>query len=115
MWDYIYLGAPYKESMAIPEDKLKALRSEFEYWYPMDLRCSAKDLIKNHLTMALFNHAFIWPDSNRWPRSYFLNGYILVNGEKMSKEKGNFYTINDMMQKYGADSTRFALAEAGDS
>lgn len=64
----------------------------------MDLRCSAKDLIKNHLTMALFNHAFIWSnDSSKWPRSYFLNGYILVNGEKMSKEKGNFFTIHDML------------------
>lgn len=31
-------------------------RTEFEYWYPMDLRVSAKDLIPNHLTMALYNH-----------------------------------------------------------
>lgn len=37
-------------------------RTEFEYWYPMDLRCSAKDLIPNHLTMALYNHASIWKD-----------------------------------------------------
>jgi len=44
--------------------------------------------------MALFNHAAIWDDSNMWPRSYFMNGYVLVNGEKMSKEKGNFLTID---------------------
>lgn len=33
----------------------------------------------------------------------------------MSKEKGNFFTVEDMVKKYGADSTRFALAEAGDT
>jgi len=44
VWDYILLGKELKESK-VPEEKLKALRSEFEYWYPMDLRCSAKDLI----------------------------------------------------------------------
>lgn len=33
------------------------MRKEFLYWYPMNLRCSGKDLIKNHLTMCLFNHA----------------------------------------------------------
>ena len=38
------------------------MRSEFQYWYPMDLRVSGKDLIGNHLTMCLYNHAAIWPN-----------------------------------------------------
>ena len=29
----------------------------------MNLRVSGKDLIQNHLTMALFNHAAIWDES----------------------------------------------------
>lgn len=44
------------ENHKIPKEKLLQLRKEFNYWYPMDLRCSGKDLIKNHLTMSLFNH-----------------------------------------------------------
>ena len=28
----------------------------------MDLRVSGKDLIGNHLTMSLYNHAAIWHD-----------------------------------------------------
>lgn len=36
------------------------MRNEFRYWYPMNLRCSGKDLIKNHLTMCLFNHSVIY-------------------------------------------------------
>ena len=69
----------------LKEDVLKAMRNSFTYWYPMDLRCSGKDLIGNHLTMSLYNHAAVWNDHNYMVRSYYCNGYILVNGEKMSK------------------------------
>jgi len=44
--------------------------------------------------MALFNHAAIWDDDKFWPRSYYCNGYINVEGEKMSKSKGNFITLS---------------------
>lgn len=33
----------------------------------------------------------------------------------MSKSTGNFLTIKDCIEKYGADATRIALASAGDS
>ena len=32
----------------------------------------------------------------------------------MSKSKGNFKTIEDMITAYGADATRLGCAEAGD-
>lgn len=50
-------------------------RTEFEYWYPMDLRCSAKDLIPNHLTMALYNHASIWKDR---PELWWVLLHVLI-------------------------------------
>jgi leucyl-tRNA synthetase len=58
-WDYVFLGKPYT-SGKIAQYKLDQLRNSFLYWYPLDIRCSGKDLIKNHLTMSLFNHAAIW-------------------------------------------------------
>jgi len=58
-WDYIFLGKEYN-SKKVPMVKMDEMRKSFLYWYPMDLRCSGKDLIKNHLTMSLFNHAAIW-------------------------------------------------------
>lgn len=59
------MGRDYNaaECPNIGEDMLKRLRHEFEYWYPMDMRVSAKDLIRNHLTMSLYNHAAIWHDN----------------------------------------------------
>jgi len=34
-------------------DIINKCKSEFTYYYPVDLRCSGKDLIRNHLTMML--------------------------------------------------------------
>lgn len=114
-WDYVFLGKE-SDKIAVDSKILKELRDEFLYWYPMDLRCSGKDLIKNHLTMALFNHQAIWSESPElWPRGYFCNGHILVDGEKMSKSLGNFLTMKQVIEAYGADATRVALADAGDS
>lgn len=60
------------------------MKDSFEYWYPFDLRCSGKDLIKNHLTMSLYNHLYIW-DEEYLPKGIFCNGWVMVNGKKMSK------------------------------
>ena len=82
----------------------------------MDLRVSAKDLIPNHLTMSLYNHIEIWKDRPElWPCGIYCNGHIMVDGEKMSKSKGNFYMMLQCVENFSADATRFALADAGDS
>jgi leucyl-tRNA synthetase len=77
------LGADYnaEECPNISEEHLKKMRNEFEFWYPMDLRVSGKDLIRNHLTMSLYNHAAIWKDdlAKKMTRGYFCNGYLMLN------------------------------------
>ncbi|SCN61175.1 leucine--tRNA ligase, putative [Plasmodium chabaudi chabaudi] len=50
-----------------------------------------------------------------FPKSFFCNGHVLVNKEKMSKSKGNFITIENSISQYTSDGTRIALADAGDS
>lgn len=66
--------------------------------------------------MALYNHVAIWNKKPEyWPRSYFTNGYIKVDDEKMSKSKGNFLTLRETCDKYSSDACRFALADSGDS
>mmetsp|Transcript_46688 Transcript_46688/g.91875 ORF Transcript_46688/g.91875 Transcript_46688/m.91875 type:complete len:1069 (-) Transcript_46688:57-3263(-) len=118
VWNYLFLHKvypTYPSNCGISQAVLDKLRGEFEYWYPMDLRVSGKDLIGNHLTMALYNHAAIWDSQpEMWPRSYFTNGHLMINGDKMSKSTGNFMTIVQACEEYGADATRLALADAGD-
>ena len=117
VFDYIFLGKEFDFSKSkIPEKILKEMRNSFTYWYPVDLRCSGKDLIGNHLTMSLYNHAVVWDKNQDYmTRGYFCNGYILVDGEKMSKSKGIFLTVNDLIELYGADASRITLADCGDS
>jgi leucyl-tRNA synthetase len=38
----------------------------------------------------------------------------MLNGKKMSKSSGNFLTLRNSVNKFGADATRLALADAGD-
>lgn len=54
-------------------------------------------------------------DREYWPRSIRANGHLLLNGEKMSKSTGTFLTLSQLVSKYGADASRIALADAGDS
>ena len=115
VFDYVFLGKDYPKDSGIAEEALQQMRREFNYWYPMDLRCSGKDLIFNHLTFALYNHGAIWEREEMLPRSMFCNGYILVNGEKMSKQLGNFFMLSEIVAKYSADAARAGLADAGDT
>ncbi|KAG8939085.1 cytosolic leucyl tRNA synthetase [Tulasnella sp. 419] len=42
------------------------------------------------------------------------NGHLMLNGKKMSKSTGNSLTLRQGIDKFGADATRLALADAGD-
>lgn len=117
VFDYVFARRDLTDSILsqcqIPREVLASMRREFEYWYPLDLRVSGKDLIPNHLTFFIYIHLAIFPPEF-WPKGVRANGHLLLNGEKMAKSTGNFMTLNDMVVKYGADASRIALADAGD-
>ncbi|XP_040262078.1 leucine--tRNA ligase, cytoplasmic isoform X1 [Bufo bufo] len=116
VWDYIFFKkAPFPKT-TIPKEKLEVLKKEFEFWYPVDLRASGKDLVPNHLSYYLYNHVAMWPeDSGKWPVAVRANGHLLLNSEKMSKSTGNFLTLKEAIGKFSADGMRLALADAGDT
>ncbi|MEM2236962.1 MAG: leucine--tRNA ligase [Candidatus Caldarchaeum sp.] len=112
VFDYVYLGLgdPDKIAKATNIDKslLESMRREYLYWYGVDLRVSAKDLVPNHLTFYLFHHTAIF-EPQHWPRGISVNGMINIEGQKMSKSKGNFIALKTAVQRHGADATRIAL------
>ncbi len=115
-FDYVFLGRGDPEQVSkltgIDKATLEAARREFNYWYPVDLRVSGKDLVQNHLLFFIFHHAAIF-DEDKWPRGIGINGWVLINGEKMSKSKGNFITLREVLETAGADATRVAEVLAG--
>lgn len=112
VWESIFFEKITEISKEYSE-LFRKMQNEFLYWYPVDLRVSGKDLITNHLVMMMFNHLAIF-GPRLMPSKIYCNGHIMVNGEKMSKNKGNFITLHQAVEKYGADVTRFICCQSGD-
>ena len=111
-FDYIFLGkgdpANVAELTGIPLDKIVQIRKDFEYWYPVDLRSSGKDLVANHLLFFLYHHVAIYPPS-LWPKAMAVNGFVSLEGKKMSKSKGPLLTLRRAVEANGADVTRLYI------
>lgn len=117
VFDYIFYGladlAHVSSVSEISAEVLKEMRSEFLYWYPVDLRNSAKELVPNHLTFFIFHHVALF-EPEFWPKMISANGMLMVEGKKMSKSKGNFVTLKKAIERFGADPTRCALLLAAE-
>ncbi len=97
----------------LDEETVKRMREDFLYWYPVDLRSSGKDLVANHLLFFLFHHIAIFPP-NLWPRAIAVNGYVSLEGKKMSKSKGPLLTMKRAVLENGADVTRLYILYASE-
>ncbi|KAM0681251.1 cytosolic leucyl tRNA synthetase [Glugoides intestinalis] len=115
VWKYIFDDVDTIPSKLLPyEDILKKSRESFKYFYPVDIRASGKDLITNHLIFFILNHVALF-DEKYWPKRIFTNGHLLLNSAKMSKSDGNFLTVDDALNRFGASATRMCLADCGDT
>jgi leucyl-tRNA synthetase len=110
--DYIFLGKGNPKEIAkkvkLDAKILEAMHDEFMYFYPLDSRHSAHELIPNHLTFMIFNHTAIFPE-NLWPRQIVTNGHVLMEGAKMSKSFGNIIPLREGLAKFGADPIRLSV------
>ena len=118
LFDFIFLGKgnlkEISKKYGIKERLLEKMREEFEYFYPVDLRTSGKDLVQNHLTFYLFHHVAIWEDKKYWPRAIAVNGFVNVGGEKMSKSKGNVIPLSRLLDEFGSDLTRINIISSAE-
>ncbi len=109
LFDYIFMNKRGKNIKNL--SRLEKMRAEFEYWYPLDMRISAKELVQNHFLFFILNHVILF-DEDKWPKAIGINGWLRIQGQKMSKSKGNSLTIHKALETYGADQLRL-LATAG--
>ena len=112
---YVLLGEGDLESLDTTLDReiVERIRQDFLYWYPVDLRSSGKDLVANHLLFFLFHHIAIFPPQY-WPRAIAVNGYVSLEGKKMSKSKGPLLTMKRAVRENGADVTRLYILYAAE-
>jgi len=116
--NYIFLGTGDSKHLAkkakLNEKVLKEMHEEFNYFYPVDLRTSGKDLVQNHLTFYLFHHTAIWNDPKYWPKIIAVNGFVNVHGTKMSKSLGNAIPLKNLVEVVGADLVRINIAASNE-
>ncbi len=117
-FDYVLLGEGTVEKVSersgIPAKQIDEMRDEFLYWYPVNLRNSAKELIPNHLTFFVFQHVAFFP-KEKWPSGISANGMMMNEGIKMSKSKGNVITLTHALESFGSDTLRAALIGGAES
>lgn len=89
------------------------VKNEFNYWYPLNWRLSAKDLVGNHLSFHIFHHSVIFPE-DKWPKGVVVFGMGLLEGHKMSSSKGNVVLLEDAIETHGADVVRLFLMSSAE-
>lgn len=75
-------------------------------WWPANIHLVGKDILRFH---AIFWPAFLMSAGVELPKTVFAHGWWTVEGEKMSKSKGNFVDPFEFVEKYGTDPFRYFL------
>ncbi len=72
-----------------------------------DIHTGGRDLIFPHHENEIAQSEAA--TGKKFVKYWFHNGWLLVNGKKMSKSLGNFYTLRDLLKKYNASAIRYVL------
>ncbi len=75
-------------------------------FWPADYHLIAKDILRFH---AIYWPALLMAAEIKLPRRLFVHGYLLMEGEKMSKSLGNVLDPFAVIERFGADALRFYL------
>lgn len=78
----------------------------FERYWPADVHVVGKDITRFH--------CIIWPAmlmaaDVQLPRQVYAHGFVSLEGEKMSKTRGNVIDPEKMAEAFGADGLRYLL------
>ncbi len=81
-------------------------KKNFEKFWPADVHILGKDNLRWH--------SLLWPAMLKsanlpLPKTILVNGFLKLNGEKISKSLGNVIKPTEWVEKYGADAVRYYL------
>jgi methionyl-tRNA synthetase len=89
----------YVTGAGFPDDP-----AAFEKWWPADLHVIGKDIARFH---TIYWPAMLWSAGLEAPRHVWIHGFLLAQGERMSKSLGNFLDPTDVVKTLGADGARY--------
>lgn len=104
---YVWVDAlfNYTTALGFMNDKY----DDFEKFWPADVHFVGKEIVRFH--------SIIWPAmlmsmGMELPKRVFGHGWLIFNGEKMSKSRGNVVDPYLLAERYGVDALRFFLMRA---
>ncbi len=108
---YVWFDAlvNYISTLGWPNESVDGQPSEFSRYWP-GVQLAGKDNLRQQSAMwqAMLMSAKITNSSQ-----ILINGFISVDGQKMSKSLGNVISPTQMVEKYGTAGTRFLLMHLG--
>ncbi len=73
----------------------------------IDIHCGGQDLVFPHHENEIAQSECC--NGVPFARYWMHNGFITVDNEKMSKSKGNFFTVRDVSQQFGYEPIRYLM------
>ncbi|MHB8492320.1 MAG: methionine--tRNA ligase [Solirubrobacteraceae bacterium] len=89
-----------------PQQARDAGGTLLERFWPPSYHLIAKDILRFH---AVYWPALLMAAGLELPEHIFVHGYLLMQGEKMSKSLGNVLDPIAVIERFGADALRFYL------
>ncbi len=112
-WDpehvfYVWFDAllNYYSALAYAGGERRLSDDLLQTFWPADVHLIAKDILRFH---AVYWPALLMAAGLQLPRKVFVHGYLLMDGEKMSKSLGNVLDPFAVIDRFGADALRFYL------
>jgi methionyl-tRNA synthetase len=107
-WDeehvfYVWFDALLNYYTALSYARERDLTQEL---WPANYHLIAKDILRFH---AVYWPALLMAAELELPEHIFVHGYLLMEGEKMSKSLGNVLDPFEVIERFGPDALRFYL------
>lgn len=111
LWKAVKPGEPYWESpwgQGRPGWHIECSAMSRRYLgETIDIHCGGQDLIFPHHENEIAQSECC--NGVQFSRYWMHNGFITVDNEKMSKSKGNFFTVRDVAEKFGYEAIRYLM------
>ena len=108
---YVWLDALTNYITGLGYDVDGNNQQNYKDFWPADLHIIGKDIVRFHV---IYWPIFLMALGLPLPKQVYGHGWLLQNGEKMSKSKGNVLYFDDLADVFGGDAVRYyVLSEMG--
>jgi methionyl-tRNA synthetase len=107
--DFVAPRSRYNEALSFIRSGLRVSLGEedlTERFWPASYHLIGKDILRFH---AVYWPALLMAAELELPEHVFVHGFLLMDGEKMSKSLGNVLDPFAVIERYGPDALRFYL------